>query len=168
MESGDIIYFILLVFFAILGFFNDSRKKKQQKQWEAQNRPEVESRPFFDEEREVIPSQPQVRRRKVSLPPPVPAAYSGAEVHREFRSSIDLVSIHDEQSSRPGYSYDYDAGSYEKDPDSPDIADTYHGNSEEKVVKGSLHPLIRELREEAGREELKKGLIYGEIIQRKY
>ncbi len=28
MEFGDIIYLILLVFFMILGFFNDSRKKK--------------------------------------------------------------------------------------------------------------------------------------------
>lgn len=169
MEFGDIIYFILLVFFMILGFFNDSRKKKRQKQAEAQDQPEAELRPFFEEEKEeVVPPQPQVMKRKAS-PPPIPATFLERDVHKEFRSSLDLVSIHDEQSSRPGYSYDYNANSfYEKDPNSPDIADTYHSDTSEKIVKGIIHPLIKELREEAGREELKKGLVYGEIIQRKY
>ena len=159
MEFGDIIYFILLVFFLILGFFNDSRKKKQQ-----QKQSEAEPRPFFDEEEEIVPPQPQGRKRK-AIPPAVPAAYSGKYAHREFQSSLDLVSIHDEQSSHPSYTFDYDANSfYEKDPDSPDASD----NAREETLKKSVHPLIKDLRDDTGHGELKKALIYGEIIQRKY
>jgi hypothetical protein len=163
MKSGDIIYFILLVFFMILGFFNDSRKKKQQ-----QKRLEEESRPFVDEGQEVMPEYPQEGRRHEksrSMPPPVPAAHAGEGVHREFRSSSDLVAIHDEQSSHSSFAFDYDANSfYEKDPDFPDASD----GAKEEVVKRSAHPLIKELGSDAGHEDLKKGLIYGEIIQRKY
>lgn len=163
MEFGDIIYFILLVFFMILGFFNDSRKKKQQ-----QKQSEAESRPFFDEGQEAMPEHPQERRRPErsrSTPPPAPATYPEKGVHREFRSSADLVSIHDEQSSHSSFTFDYDANSfYEKDPDSPDAPD----NAREEMLKASVHPLIKDLRDDTGREELKKGLIYGEIMQRKY
>ncbi len=166
MEFGDIIYFILLVFFLILGFFNDSRKKKQQqqKQAEAQRQQEVESRPFFEEEEEVIPPYPQGRMRKV-LPPPVPAAYSAKERYNNFQSSLDLVSIHQEPSTLSSYTFDYDVNSfYEADPDSPDASD----NTREEKSKKSLHPLLQALRGQTGQEELKKGLIYGEIMQRKY
>ncbi|WP_298648508.1 hypothetical protein [uncultured Proteiniphilum sp.] len=159
MEFGDIIYFILLVFFMILGFFNDSRKKKNQ-----QKQSEAESRPFFNEEQKTTPPQSRDREYKTT-PPPVPVTYSGKDVHREFRSSLDLVSIHDKQSSHPGYTFDYDVNSfYEKDPDSIDAPE----NAGEEKVKRSLHPLLKDLRDDTGREELKKGLIYGEIMQRKY
>lgn len=159
MEFGDIIYFILLVFFMILGFFNDSRKKKQQQQSEA------EPRPFFGEEQKPLSPQPHIRKRKVT-PPPIPATpYSGDDVHKEFRSSLDLVSIQDNQSSQPGYYFDYDANSfYEKDPDSIDAPE----NEKEETIHKSLHPLIEALRDDTGREELKKALIYGEIMQKKY
>lgn len=176
MEFGDIIYFILLVFFMILGFFNDSRKKKQQqkKQSEAESYPEVEPHPFFDFDEEpddepvVIAPQPNMGTRK-TVPPPVPAASSAKNRYDNFQSSLDLVSIQEEPSTLSNYTFDYDANSfYDKDPDSPDIDDTYHGNSKEKTIKSLVHPLIKELREESGREELKKGLVYGEIIQRKY
>ncbi|MDR2817023.1 MAG: hypothetical protein LBB62_10035 [Proteiniphilum sp.] len=160
MEFGDIIYFILLVFFMILGFFNDSRKKKQQRK-----QTEAEPRPFFEEERESIPGRSQESRwpEKSRSAPPVP--YSGKGVHREFRSSSDLVSIHDEQSSHPSYTFDYDADSfYEKDTDSPDVPE----NVRDEIAERSVHPLIKGLRGDASREELTKGLIYGEIIRRKY
>lgn len=156
MEFGDIIYFILLVFFVILGFFNDSRKKRQQQQ------SEVESRPFFDEESEIVP--PRIEKHKVA-PPPIPVPYSSEGVHKDFRSSLDLVSIHDEQPSHPSYTFDYNVNSfYEDDPDSPEISD----NAREEVSNKTLHPLIKALRDDTGHEELKKGLIYGEIMLRKY
>jgi hypothetical protein len=164
MEFGDIIYFILLVFFMILGFFNDSRKKKQQRK-----QSETESRPFFEERQEDIPERSQEQRwpeeQRRSAPTPAPVPYSGEGVHREFRSSSDLVSIHDEQSSHPSYTFDYDANSfYEKDTDSPDVPDDVR----DEIVERSVHSLIKDLRGDASREELTKGLIYGEIIRRKY
>lgn len=168
MEFGDIIYFILLVFFMILGFFNDSRKKKQQqqKQSEAQERSETEFRPFLDEEQEIIPPQSQGKKRKT--PPPIPAAYSAKERYDNFQSSIDLVSIHEEPSTLSSYTFDYNVNSfYELDPDSPDSPDS-PDNVREDQSRKSLHPLLQGLRDGTGREELKKGLIYGEIMQRKY
>lgn len=159
MEFDDIIYFLLLVFFMILGFFNDSRKKKQQ-----QKQSEGESRPFLDEEQETVSPRPKGRKYKTT-PPPVPVTYSGEDVHRDFRSSLDLVSIHEEPSTLSSYTFDYDANSfYEKDPDAIDVPD----NVREETSRKSLHPLIQGLRDNAGHEELKKGLIYGEIMQRKY
>ena len=164
MESGDIIYFILLVFFMILGFFNDSRKKKQQKQSEAHGRPETEFPPFLDGEREIIPPpQPQGKKRKA--PPPIPAAYSAKERYDNFQSSSDLVSIHEKPSTLSSYTFDYNVNSfYELDPDSPDSPDSVREDQSRK----SLHPLLQGLMDGTGHEELKKGLIYGEIMQRKY
>lgn len=167
MEFGDIIYFILLAFFMILGFFNDSRKKKQkqqqQRQAEAEQPPEVEFRPFFEEE-EIVPPRTKSERH-VTLPPPAPAAYSAKSRYENFQSSVDLVSIHEEPTTLSSYTFDYDANSfYEVDPDSPDAPD----NAREEKSKKTLHPLVQSLRGDAGREELKKGLIYGEIMQRKY
>ena len=161
MEPGDIIYIILLVFFMILGFFNDSRKKKQQQKAEAQKQPETaqhpenELRPFFEEEED----------EENIGPPPVPTTYSAKERYDNFQSSLDLVSIHEEPSTLSSYTFDYDVNSfYEVDTDSPDAP----ANAREDKSRKSQHPLIQSLRGETGRDELMKGLIYGEIMQRKY
>ena len=154
MESGDIIYFILLVFFMILGFFNDSRKKKQQKQAEAQRQAEAQQLP-----------EVEFAQNPKTLPPPLPTTYSAKERYDNFQSSLDLVSIHEEPSTLSSYIFDYDANSfYEIDLDSPDLPEIAR---EDKSGKLS-HPLLQGLRSDTGREELKKGLIYGEIMQRKY
>jgi hypothetical protein len=151
MESGDIIYFILLVFFMILGFFKESRKKKQQRQ----QRLEEESRPFVDEERD----ERRWREEYRTVPPPAPAVPAEQGVHREFRSSADLVSIHVEQSPQSSYAFDYDANSfYEKDPG-------FSGR--EEAEKPSARSWIGEPGS-GMHDDLKKGLIYGEIIQKKY
>lgn len=161
MEFGDIIYFIILIFFVILGIFNDSRKKKQQNQTNA------EPRSFMDEkeeegEEEFIPRQPQKRERDAVIPP-VPVTYSAKDIYKNFQSSLDLVSIHDDQPVPSSYTFDYDANSfYERDMDSLDVTESMR----EEMRKSSVHPFIKELK--ASREELKKGLIYGEIMQRKY
>ena len=144
-----------------MGFFNDSRKKKQQQQQtEAERQREVKFPTFFEKEEEV--------EEKVilpNLPPPVPAANSAKERYDNFQSSLDLVSIHEEPSSLSTYTFDYDANSfYEVDSESSDTPD----NARKDKSTKSLHPLLLGLRSDTGREELKKGLIYGEIIQRKY
>lgn len=162
MEFGDIIYFVLLLIFMILGFFNDSRKKKQQQQAEAQKRQERESDTFFDIEEVKTPDIPSVRKTK-PLPPPV--AVSAKNRYDNFQSSTNLVSIHEAPSSMSTYSFDYDLNSYEEMEDNS--ADTDDDARKVKVGR-PMHPLLKSLRSEAGAEELKKGLIYGEILQRKY
>lgn len=163
MEFGDVIYFVLLVFFVILGFFKDSRKKRQ-----LQRQMEAEYRPLTGEEEEMDGwVRPRESDRYSPVPPPLPpaSAREGKGVHREFRSSADLVSIRDEQSSQPGYAFDYDANSfYEEDPDSPDAS----GDARKAAAEGFMHPLLGNPASEEGHEDLKKGLVYGEIIRRRY
>jgi hypothetical protein len=66
MEFGDIIYFILLVFFMILGFFNDSRKKKNKQKQQA----EMESDPLLGErEEEILRRNPVPDQYKPKKPP---------------------------------------------------------------------------------------------------
>ncbi len=166
MEFGDIIYFILLVFFVILGFFNDSRKKKQeqQKQQEAKRQPEETLRPFWEESGEPT-FAPQTKRKSPAIPPPAPVAVSAKDRYDQFQSSLDLVSIHQEPSTLSSYTFDYDANSfYEKDTDSLDIPDEIKEENRIKVI----HPWIKELRDISARDQLKKGLIYGEIMQKKW
>lgn len=168
MEFGDIIYFILLVFFLILGFFNDSRKKKRQQMAEAQKQPETaqhpenEFSPFLEEEEDI---EPYFEEGRGFSPPPAPPSYSAKERYNHFQSSLDLVSIHEEPSTLSSYTFDYDVNSfYEVDADSPDAP----ANAREDKSRKFQHPLIQSLRGETRREELMKGLIYGEIMQRKY
>lgn len=166
MEFGDIIYFILLVFFLILGFFNDSRKKKQQ-----QEQKETQSGSFLEDEKrsyDKVPvdmSAPSIEKGRKVVPPPIYNTLTRKNARVEFQSSADLVSIHDEQSTQPGYAFDYDANSfYEKDLDSSEVSD----NDREETLRRTVHPLIRDLKSGLSPEELKKGLIYSEILHRKY
>ena len=165
MEFGDIIYFILLLFFVILGFFNDSRKKKQREQVEAQQLPEVEFPPIVedDNDKELFSTMKDTNYN--NLHPPIPTTYSAKERYDNFQSSLDLVSIHEEPSTLSSYIFDYDLNSfYEVDVDSLDATDIAREEKSEKL----LHPLLQDLKSYAGGKELKKGLIYAEIMQRKY
>lgn len=158
MESGDIIYFILLLFFVILGFFNDSRKKKNMQQ---QN--EKGSGPFIDD------SDDEPILRRLSLPkktasttttPPAPPVY----VRPEFRSSLDLVTDFEGVSSLKGSLFVHD----DDDSFAQDAVKEYDFKEDSSKNMSSLHPLVAELAGEAGEEALKRGLIYGEIMLRKY
>lgn len=158
MDFGDIIYLVLLLFFMILGFFNDSRKKKQKR--EAKN-------PFppIEMEGDIFP---------VPMPPEAPSSSTSStavrkNTRKEFQSSADLVSIHDKQSSQPGYAFDYDLNSfYDRQPESPEISETYQRDTREGADNFlSNNPLLGELRNNSV-EELRKGLIYAEIIRLKY
>lgn len=174
MEFGDIIYFILLVFFMILGFFNDSRKKKnQQKQQSAE-----QSRPYFDEPEENIPSyrpEPRALSRTKTVPP-TPSRLKVEEGRTAFQSSMELTTDFAKESSLKSSIFVFDAdSSYDLGSDSVEIADmmdTYLQKSQEETnedMKSSFsHHLIFDLLGNEGRQELKKGLIYGEIMQRKY
>jgi len=181
MESGDIIYLVLLVFFMILGFFNDSRKKKnqQKEQSEKPSSPysEMKPRPFIetyepDEEKEEFPSwfepKPVAKAKTVPPVPPVPVN----EGRITFRSSMELTTDFEKESSLKSSIFVYDADdSYNKDPDSPDIAEAPEVMAEavaDGKKRGLLHQLVAGLYGESGRNELLKGMIIGDIIRRKY
>jgi len=164
MEFGDIIYLIILLFFMILGFFNDSRKKKNRQEKEQGGNAD----PFPDEREETILQtlEKEIRKRKTSVLPPVPADYSGKDVHRTFQSSMDLVTDFEGQSSLKSSIFVYDAdSSFAQDTDSSDIFNKKAPAIGQRPV---VHPLIADLMGDGGREELKKGLVYGEILRRKY
>lgn len=169
MEFDDIIYFILLVFFMILGFFNDSRKKKDKQKQQS----EEHSRPYFDVPEEDIPPrwlEPNVLEKTKT--PPLPPVSIVEEGRTAFQSSMDLTTDFAKESSLKSSIFVFDADvSYDKDPDTLDIAemaDSYLQKTTDGEKRGSPHPLLGDLYGDAGRKELIKGLIIGEIMQRKY
>lgn len=131
---------------------------------------EAEARTVYNEESDTVeepetifPLPKNIKRKE--MPPPPPVDRPVASGRREFQSSIDLVSIHEDKTIPSSYTFDYDVNSfYEKDEDSPDLTE----DAREEKIKREVHPLIKELKGDTGREELKKGLIYGKIMQRKY
>ncbi|HAR37938.1 MAG: hypothetical protein A2W86_03860 [Bacteroidetes bacterium GWD2_45_23] len=180
MEFGDIIYLILLVFFMILGFFNDSRKKKnKQMQSEKpsnpysempQRRSETPRRPFLEtseteeEEEEELP--------KTRVRPPASPVLRKEPERTTFRSSMELTTDFAKESSLKSSIFVYDAdASYYKNPETLDIGEASDDMSQATIdgkKSGSLHPLLAELYGDSGREELLKGLIIGDVIRRKY
>jgi len=167
MEFGDIIYFILLLFFMILGFFNDSRKKKnlQKKESGGSTTPVSE---VIDETiyQKIERQRNRLNKEKTTPPPAIPVAYSGKEVHTKFQSSMDLVTYFRKESSLKSSIFVFDAdSSFAQDIDT---SDAFSNNASTTPKRSRLHPLVTDLLGEGGKEELKKGLIYGEIIQRKY
>jgi hypothetical protein len=166
MEFGDIIYFILLVFFMILGFFNDSRKKKnKQKESGGNTKPvdEAIDETFFQKMERQRNSRMD---KKKTTPPALPPAYSGRDVHTQFQSSMDLVTDFKKESSLKNSIFVFDAdSSFAQESDFSDAPDKRVSAVQKDT---SLHPLVADLFGDGGLEELKKGLIYGEILQRKY
>lgn len=166
MEFGDIIYFILLVFFMILGFFNDSRKKKNKQKQVGDDYPTPVSEKIDETFFEKMERQRNRYTEKTTPPPSLPSVYSGKEVHTKFQSSMDLVTDFEGQSSLKSSIFVYDAdSSFAQDSDSTDL---FNKNSSSVRKNSAVHPLVKDLLEDGGMEELKKGLIYGEIILRKY
>lgn len=164
MEFIDIIYFILFLFFAILGFFNDSKKKKKITQ---QQKSEDEKKPVsvWERDREWIKRFPVPKVK--DLPPPTPHPAPHATERAEFQSSLDLVTDFEGLSSLRG-------SIYVDDEDSVFLIDKDVHITSESVARqtdkrGYLpHPLLIEINSDEGFDALKKGLIYGEIMQRKY
>lgn len=159
MEFGDIIYLILILFFAILGFSNESRKKKNQQQ---QQKSEKDFSHTFDDEEE---DEPYLQHLPGDLPP-APEPQAPKSTRPEFRSSLDLVTNFEEESSLKGSIFVYDADESFAQESPQDEATTGQTNAFDQA--SFVHPLLAELTGDGAVEALKKGLIYGEIMQRKY
>ena len=179
MEFGDIIYFILLVFFMILGFFNDSRKKKKQQQ---QLEEEETVSPYSKRDQTEMPPRPPRH-----LPPSAKPVAKNRE-RPVFQSSLDQVEDYRKYDTGDSIEFDYDAGSIDDDselspslrlqsasfsapsvptkPDSPSVP--VSRRTSDGKNRGGVHPLVAGLHGSDGIESLKKGIIYSEILQRRY
>jgi len=173
MESGDIIYLILLVFFMLLGFFNDSRKKKNQQAQQASDNP----KPITDEET-WYPQRKQIVKHlkpEKPMPPPVTSFNKGETVRREFQSSLDLVSISSDSSQEGISAFDYDTGTIfdsgiytDNIAGISDMSEKQHDKNSGRQKTSSWHPIVDAFSGDEGREELKKAVLYSEILRRRY
>ena len=160
MEFGDIIYLLLMLAFFVFGIFNDSKKKKKKVDTSTPPINPEYDRKIRDVFREVF-QHPE----KQSAPPPVPktakiksqaATPSLASVHsathREFQSSLDLVTNFEGESSLKGSLF---------------TSELFDKQKEMKVTE-TFHPILEQLRSKEGQSEIRKAVIYSEILNRKY
>lgn len=167
MEIGDLFYIIILSLFMILGFFNDSRKKKNEQKQQTLPKPNTNN----SDEPDVIP--PLYKRMSPPLPETSVKKRNSWEkdkfINHEnedeiaFQSSMDLLTDFSKESSLKSSIYVHDTGeTYSIDTESHNRMDTY-GNYE--VLNNNI---INDLIGENKRSELVKGLIYSEILKKKY
>lgn len=157
MEFGDIIYLILILAFFVFGIFNDSKKKK--KEISKNTQPVNLEEEFRDVFREVF-QKPQ----RQSVPPPTPKTVknksqlarptitSARSTHWEFQSSLDLVTDFEGESSLKGSMF----------------ASELFNNRQEMKAMETVHPILEQLRSKNGQSEIRKAVIYSEILNRKY
>jgi hypothetical protein len=167
MEIGDLFYIIILSVFMILGFFNDSKKKKnEQKQQNVGPKPKS----FHSEEDEVLPPlfkkvtppKPVVVNRKRSFEGQPKYDYS-KEGEAIFRSSKNYSTDFSKESSLGSSIYINDTGeTYEQLSDDQNRTESFDNNL--ALDNNVINDLIGDNR----RNELVKGLIYTEILKRKY
>ncbi|MDO5524413.1 MAG: hypothetical protein Q4G48_10265, partial [Bacteroidia bacterium] len=96
------------------------------------------------------PPAPQTANRKNQ--PARPAFSSARSGRREFQSSMDLVTNFEGESSLKGAIFS--SGLFE--------------NQQEMKRIETLHPILEQLRGETGQAEIRKAIIYSEILKRKY
>ena len=138
MEFGDIIYLILLLAFVVFGIFNDSKKRKKI------------SESTQPEKQPIPPPTPKTVKSKSQLARPT--ASSAGYTYREFQSSLDLVTNFEGESSLKGSMF----------------ASGLFDNHREMKVEETLHPILEQLRSKDGQSEIRKAVIYSEILNRKY
>lgn len=157
MEFGDIIYLILLLAFFVFGIFNDSKKKKKKisKSTQPVNL-EEEFRDVFREvfqkpqKQPVPPPTPKVVKSKSQ--PARPAMASARSTRWEFQSSLGLVT-------------DFEGESSLKDSM---FASERFDNRPEMEAGETVHPILEQLRSKDGQSEIRKAVIYSEILNRRY
>jgi hypothetical protein len=179
MEIGDLIYVILLLLFMILGFFNDSRKKKEQQKQQQEPNPN-----FNPKSREITKSIPPIlsedQRKKFELEKEKRLTQINREKPKRvnegefvFKSSMDLMTDFKKESSLGSSIYINDTGTlYDMEPEAPGTHYTDFDTPEIPEVPGDskygTHPLVEDLLGVNRRREFVKGLIYSEILKRKY
>lgn len=185
MDFGDIIYFLLLIVFMVLGFFNDARKrKKKEEQLKKKSSTPLPSEytvvdygpsegshgyPEGDYLPPPSPLLPPIREYQSTLSPSDFTKYGS-----EATTSYDYNSFNNVRSSLSEASFAHLAGSsYIPDsptlPDSPEMPDESRSRrTSDGKNRGGVHPLVAELHGEDATNELRKGIIYSELLNRRY
>ena len=98
------------------------------------------------------------------VPPPTPKAVknksqparsavtSARNTYREFQSSLELVTDFEGESSLKGSMF---------------ASELFDNRPEMKAVE-TVHPILEQLRSKDGQSEIRKAVIYSEILNRKY
>lgn len=179
MEIGDLIYIFLLLLFMILGFFNDSRKKKEQEKRLQESNPD-----FNTDEQEILTTTPPFltldQQRDIELEKGKRLRQLNRDKERfskegevVFRSSMDLITDFSKESSLKGSVYKNDTDTlYDDDPEFSGTFSVEQDSHEIHEIIGDpqleIHPLVKDILGVNRNRELAKGLIYGEILNRKY
>ncbi|MDR1743903.1 MAG: hypothetical protein LBR48_08840 [Dysgonamonadaceae bacterium] len=156
MDAGTIIYFIVILFVAILGFFNKSKKEQQTKD---QDKGAPESPVFPSTIPDIVRKIQDARELKEikGRRQPVPVA-EAAPKQKNFAPSVSTITSSIEgQSSLKGSLYV---------DDSPFDGDRI-GEQSPKETRPS-HPLIADLAGDGLQGELRKAVLYAEILNRRY
>lgn len=166
MEIGDLFYIIILSLFMILGFFNDSRKKKNEQKQQSHPKPDLNQSdepeiipPLY---KKITPPDPNVLKRKSSWESDVLKRRS-QEGGIAFQSSMQFLTDFSKESSLKNSIYVNDTGeTYMQDTESHNRMTEFDDN--QALGNDIINDLIGEKR----RSELIKGLIYSEILKKKY
>ncbi|MDR1517567.1 MAG: hypothetical protein LBS52_05690 [Dysgonamonadaceae bacterium] len=149
MDSGTIIYLIVIVLFAILGSFNKAKKGQQEKNQGKPAIPEVERKP----------QEARTPREIKAKPQPLPVAEFPPK-QRIFSPSVSTITSSIEGlSSLKGTLYV---------DDTPVEGDIVGGHSAAAKGKDFPHPLIADLTGDGSQHELRKAVLYAEILNRRY
>ncbi|HHU97125.1 MAG: hypothetical protein QM237_07075 [Bacteroidota bacterium] len=185
MEFGDIIYFLLLIAFMILGFFNDARKRKKKEE-ELKKGGSIPLPDDYPEEYHGSSGGHYGYPEGHYPPPQPPLAPSTGEFQSSLRPSeymeydpgsttgYDYGSFNNVRSSLSEASFSHLAGSsYIPDspslPDSPEMpVESRSRRTSDGKDRGGIHPLVAELHGEDAPNELRKGVIYSELLNRRY
>lgn len=143
MELGDIIYILVLFSFFIFGIIKDIKKKGASKQ---QNLPpNIPTPQPIGKKSKSTNTISQKKRNKAATPPIPEMATTGNSMTSSFAlegsSSIQERHFLYENQNKDDNSF---------------------------VSTNRMHPILKELKGENRSEELRKAIIYNEIINRKY
>lgn len=153
MEFGDIIYILVLFSFFIFGIIKDIKKKEASKQ---QNLPpNIPTPKPLGKKSKSETSTSQKRRNKEVIPPPMPDVVTKSQYGYKDISS----------STRPSFAFEGISALQERQL-THQISQNRNDNP--FVSKDRMHPILKELTGENRSEELRKAIIYNEIINRKY
>ena len=150
MEFGDTLYIILMLAFFVFGIFNDYQKKKKKadKSTQPLNR-EV----FRDDKEPQLPPPTPIILGRTKKQPVVPAAVPVKDVHRGFQSSMDLVTNFEGESSLKSSIF---------------MSNLFDRSDSEIHSTDIAHPILKQMKSDVGLSEIRKAIIYSEILQRKY
>lgn len=152
MDLGDILYYIVVVFFLILGVFNNIRKQKNKQATVPAPRHDYEEETVSGDEPSSLPWETVHRE----MPPPV--VLEEKKRVREFQSSVVLVTDFDKELSLESAPFMGEEG----------IRSVFLEN-EKAVSTKAVHPLVKDLHKaDKQQTELQKAIVYAAVFGKKW